>query len=143
MSVGSEILGDLVSALRACGQFAVVTLGDSADTAAPRAAVHHEGQDFFPADDRPAGRYLRLRCRVVIHTRCANAAEQAQRELDLAAAAADALLADPYRGGRCADLPIGKATEVGRVEPSGTARRPEVETAFAVRCHYELTGSQP
>ncbi|MCJ7545025.1 MAG: hypothetical protein MUP47_10790 [Phycisphaerae bacterium] len=142
MSAGSEILQDLVSALRACEQFAVVTLGDSADTAVPRAAVHHQGQDFFPADDRPDGRHVRLRCRVVIHTRCAQAAEQAQRELDLAAAAAEALLADPYRGGRCVDLPIGKATEVGQVEPSGTSHRPEVETTFTVRCHYELTGSQ-
>jgi hypothetical protein len=75
--VAGEILADLVAALRVCGQFAVVTLGDSADTAVPRAAVHHEGQDFFPPDDRPSGRYVRLRCRVVLHTRCANAAEQA------------------------------------------------------------------
>jgi hypothetical protein len=141
--VAGEILQDLVAALRVCGHFAVVTLGDSADTAAPRAAVHHEGQDFFPADDRPSGRYVRLSCRVVLHTRCADAGEQARRELDLAALAAEAILADPYRGGRCADLPIGKATEVGRVEPSGAARRPEVETAFAVRCHYETGDEQP
>ncbi len=143
MSVAGEILQDLVLALRACGQFAVVTLGDSGDTAAPRAAVQYEGQDVFPADDRPTGRYVRLRCRVVIHTRCSHAAEQAQRELDLAAVAAEALLADPYRGGRCTDLPIGKATEVGRVEPSGPARRPEGEIPFTVCCHYELTEGEP
>ena len=142
MTAASEIIRDLVSALRASGHFAVVTLGGSADTAAPRAAVHYEGQDFFPADDHPANRYARLRCRVTLHTRSSQAAEQTHRELDLSAAAAEALLADPYRGGRCCDLPIGKATEIGRAEP-GTASRPEVETSFPVRCHFEIAGEAP
>ena len=142
MAIASEILQDLVSALRACGHFAVVTLGPSSDTAAPRAAVHYDGQDFFPADDQPAGRYVRLRARVIIHTRCSHPAEQAGRELDLAGLAGEALLADPYRGGRCRDLPIGRATEVGQAEPAGTVARPEMETLFAVRCHFEIPGGE-
>lgn len=142
MTVANQILQDLVSVLRACGHFATVTLGTVGDTAAPRAAVHYEGQDFFSADDRPAARYVRLRCRVTIHTRCSHAGEQAARELDLSAAACEALLVDPYRGNLCRDLPIGKATEIGRIESAPT-NRPEVETSFAVRCHFEIPESEP
>jgi hypothetical protein len=142
VAVANEIIQNLVESLRACGHFAAVTLGGGGDTIVPRAAVHYEGQDFFPADDRPAARYVRLRCRVVIHTRCSHAGEQAARELDLSAIACEALLADPYRSGRCRDLPIGKATEIGRVDVGSTSR-PEVETSFAVRCHFELPEGEP
>jgi hypothetical protein len=48
-----------------------------------------------------------------------------------------ALLEDPFRGERCQDLPIGRATELGRSELVRGLKRPEVEMAFVVRCHFE------
>jgi len=143
VSVAAEILQDIVSALRSQGGLALVTLGAAPSaTAVPRATVIYEGQDFFPADDSDSGQQARLRCRVTLHARCDEPAQQLTRALDLAAAASEAILADPFRGGRCCDLPIGRATEVGRAEPTDSVKNPDIEVSSAVRCHFELGEQQ-
>lgn len=135
------VCDSLVQSLRSSGgdtALALVTAGESPDeTAVPRAHVIYQGQDSFAPDDSPEGRWLRLRYRVRIHTRADRDAEALGRVGELAAAAVVALLTNPYRGGVCADLPIGRATETGPVEVLTHLRRPEVAVAFEVRCHLE------
>jgi hypothetical protein len=132
----SEILQDLASALSGSGRFSMVTVGPSPQaTAVPRAAVMFEGLDFSPADDQPSASYVRLRARVVVHTRAEGPSQAASCGTDISAAAANALLEDPWRGGRCQNLPTGRATEVGRLETS-PPRGNEVELALALRCHF-------
>jgi hypothetical protein len=149
-SLDTDILNDLTAALRASGVFARVELGGRrGETAVPRASVLFERRESFPSEDWPTSRWIRLQVRVLLHTRSESAAEGAGRVADLAAAASDALLADPYRGGRCGDLPIGRATEVQLVRQakderyperatSLDVRSPERELCLTVRCHYDL-----
>jgi hypothetical protein len=137
-STAAGILQDIVSALRDTGAFREVTLGPPGESSVvPRAHVAYESQDVFPSDDSASGLWGRLRVRVTIHTRSDGRAEGTARAADLAATAAQALLADPYRGQRCRDLPIGSATEIERSEITPGIRRPEVEAAVSVRCHFE------
>jgi len=139
MAATTQILQDLVQALRQSGQFAAVSLGGGdGETAIPRASVECQGQETFRPDDSPAGRWVRLRARVVVRTRTASDAETVSRLADLCEAAIATVLADPHRGGRCRDLPIGAATEVDRVEFNASVRRPEAEASFVVRCHLEV-----
>lgn len=138
-----EILQDIVETIRGSGEFAMVTLGQAAAaTSVPRAEVICEGQDFSPADDSPSGQFARLRIRVTVHTRVDSPAKAVTRGLELCQTTAEALLADPYRNERCRDLPIGKATEIGRFETvSGSSG--VVEMAFTVRCHFSSQEGQP
>jgi len=139
MSSTADVLQDLLQTLRAGGAFALVSLGEAGSaTAAPRATLAYEGEEAFPSDDGAASRWIRLRARVIVHTRSENAAQALLRASDLCQAAGQAILSDPYRGQRCRDLPIGRATEIGRSEMSSGAFRPEVEMSFAVRCHFEV-----
>lgn len=134
-----DILQDLVATLRSTGAFAAVCLGEShQESAVPRACVVYEGQEWLPCDDEPAARWLRVRVRVTVHTRDENSGAATLRGAELCGAAAEALLVDPYRGGRCCDLPIGRATEIGQAEPRTGLKRPEVEMTFSVRCHAEI-----
>lgn len=137
-STSADILNDVVSTLRGTGQFAQVTLGKS-DTASaiPRVCITHEGEESFRPDDASSSQWVRLRACITVHTRSDNTHEATLRAVDLSGAAAQSLLVDPYRGQRCQDLPIGRATEIGRCELSRTVRRPEVEAAFYVCCHFE------
>ncbi|MFA6133385.1 MAG: hypothetical protein WC869_05135 [Phycisphaerae bacterium] len=137
-SLPEEILGDIVSALRSSGQFSLVTLGPAREaTTIPRAAVCLEGLDFFPADDERTAQWARLRVRVVLHTRSQSPTRSNEREIEICQAAATAILADPYRGGRCADLPIGRSSEAGRFDPApATPKGNEVEASFTLRCHF-------
>lgn len=138
MGATTEILQDLLQALRRSGPFATVSLGgEDGQAAVPRASVEPVGQDVFGPDDSPDGRWVRLRARVVIRTRSQGPAEAVARIGDLCEAAVAAVLADPHRGGRCRDLPIGRATEVDRVEVRTPLRLPDVEGSFLVRCHLE------
>ena len=66
------------------------------------------------------------------------AAEGVCRAIELSALASEAVLDDPYRGQRCCDLPIGRATEIGHSELVSGLKRPEVEITVAVRCHFEV-----
>jgi hypothetical protein len=139
VTVAAEIIQDIVSALRSGVGLALVTLGPAPSaTAVPRAAVIYEGEDSFPADDSPDCRHARLACRVIIHARCDQPAQQATRAMELCTAAREAILADLYRGGRCRDLPIGRATEVGRAKHVGGVKGPEVEAVLAVCCHFQV-----
>ncbi len=137
-STATEILQDIVSALNDSGLFAEVSLGISeASTAVPRAYVTYEGQDTFLSDDHSASLWVRLRVRVTIRTRSDSRGEGVARAADLYASAAEALLTDAYRTQHCCNLPIGRATEIGRSEITPGIRRPEVEMTFGVRCHFE------
>ncbi len=139
--VAKTVLDSIVQSLRSeagPSGLAVVIAGESADeTAVPRANVLYRGCDAFEPDDSPAGGWLRLRYRVEVRTRCDGAASGLGRAAELAESAVVALLADPYRGGVCADLPVGRATEIGRVEVLTQLRRPEAGVALEVRCHVE------
>jgi hypothetical protein len=137
----TEILYDLVSSLRASELFALVTLGGCGSSGGvPRAAVLLEGQDFFQADDCPATLWVRLRVRIAIHLRSDDSAESIDRAGQLCASSVQALLSDPYRGQRCKDLPMGRATEIGRTELVPGLKRPEAEVTLTVRCHFEIQG---
>jgi hypothetical protein len=139
----TEILQDLASVLRGGGLFALVTLGPSGSASeVPRAAVVFEGQDFFQADDDISALWLRLRLRIAVHIRCDDPAESIARAGQLCASVAEAILEDPYRSGRCRDLPIGRATEIGRTEFTPGLRRPEAEVSLAVRCHFQIEQGQ-
>jgi hypothetical protein len=138
MPSAADVLQDLLQTLRGTGLFALVSLGDAGTASVvPRASVWYDGQEVFPSDDDVANRWVRLRARVTVHTRSENASEAILRAADLSEAAGEAILSDPYRGKRCLDLPIGRATEVGRSEMSFASKRPEAEMSFTVRCHFE------
>lgn len=149
----TDILNDLVSALRTGGAFAVVELGGRrSESAVPRAAVLLERIESFPSEPWPTARWVRVETRVLLHARGDSPAEGLVRVSDLAAAATSALLADPSRGGRCQDLPIGRATEVQIVRharderyperaTSLDVRHPQRELCLTVRCHYEETAT--
>ena len=137
-SVVSEILSDMVETLRSTEDFRLVTLGEVASaTQVPRAAVVYEGQESLPPDDSSSTSWVRLRASISVHTRSEKGSESITRANELCEKAAEALLVDPYRGTRCHDLPIGKATEIGRSKLTGGVRRPEVEMTFDLRCHFE------
>jgi len=136
-STSAAILSDLATTLRSTGTFALVTLGASpTSSVVPRAAVTYEGQDEFRPDDTASARWMRLRSLVTIHSRSDNPAT-ADRVVDLAESASEAILADPYRNQLCQDLPTGRATEIGSIELAKGIRRPEVELSFNVWCHFE------
>ncbi len=140
MATPDDILRRLADTLRDAGLFARVSLGTDADANdVPRAAVLYDGTEELPCDDDPAARWVRLRARVTIVTRLDGDADAAARLAHLADAAAAALLEDPRRGGLCADLPIGRATEVGRAD-AVEVRRPNAETHLTVRCCFEIAG---
>lgn len=133
------ILADIVQTLREAGGFSQVVLGQApAGADLPRASVRFDGLDESRPDDRPDGRWFRLRARIVIHTRSAGTSEAVTRTLELSRSAAAALLEDPYRGQRCRDLPIGKATEVSHCAASAAVKLPEAEATLTVHCHFEL-----
>lgn len=141
-SAASAILEDLVTALRSTGAFAAVALGENeSNTAVPRANVLYEGYEEFPPDDTTSGRWTRLRARVQVRTRSSDGSEAILRVNSLCASVSAALLNDPYRGGRCRDLPIGQATELGRADLTNRLKRPEQEMTFDIRCHY-VTGGE-
>ncbi|MBS3734482.1 MAG: hypothetical protein KGY99_06095 [Phycisphaerae bacterium] len=142
-STERAILEDAYQALAASGLFAATSIGDGgASNAVPRASVTFEGRDVFISDDRPDMLWMRLRLRVVVHDRAADAADGAGRLAALSAAAGEALLADAYRSGLCRDLPVGRATEIASADPVA-ARRPEVEVALRLRCHFETQEGAP
>ena len=152
-SVETEILNDIVSALRNSGAFALVELGGSgSETTVPRATVVYETRETFASDGFPTSRWVRLKARVFIRTRSESPAEGVTRTVDLCGTAADAILQDPYRAQRCHDLPIGRATEVQLTHHARSDRYPERKTSLdvraphremslTVRCHYELPDS--
>ena len=138
-SVATEILHDVAERLRTSGLFAEVAVGSpAAASAVPRASVAYDGHDVFLSDDRANVLWVRLRARVVMHSRAARDDGRLALAADLASAVTNVLMADPWRGERCRDLPVGRATEVGRAEVASGGRGSEVEIALAVRCHYEI-----
>ena len=136
----SQILEDPTESLRSTNVFRRVTLGEApAATETPRADVICDGQEAFQPDDSAAGRWMRLRASIVIHMRSSDSREAIERFDELCRTAVDAIVTDPYRNQLCGDLPIGRATEVGRIEPVRGLKRPHLEATISVRCHFELT----
>lgn len=141
-STATQIMNDLVAALRTGGQFTLVTLGQAQSaTEIPRANVQSEGIEQTPPDDSAGTLWNRLVCRLTIHARCDEPAGTESRLAELAQGAAGAIMSDPSRGGLCADLPIGRATEVGRWSHRPGVKRPEAEIEATIRCHYETEAS--
>ena len=137
-SSAAEILETFVETLRASGKFRLVMLGDApSNSDVPRASILYEGQESFQPDDHATTRWVRLRASISIRTRSTDTAEATTRVNELCEDAMATLLEDPFRGERCQDLPIGRATELGRSELVRGLKRPEVEMTFVVRCHFE------
>jgi hypothetical protein len=138
-STATAILQDMVATIGGTGVFALASLGERPGaTVVPRAYVRLEGLDTFAPDDSPSTQWMRVRASVVVHTRGEDDAEAVARAADLCIVAGGALLADPFRGEKCRDLPVGRATEVSRHEIDASPRRPEIRASFSVRCHYEV-----
>jgi len=137
-ATATQIIQDIVQTLRDSQLFAYVAPADApGGTDLPRAKVEFDAQEHHVPDDAPAGRWVRLRARVTVQTRSDRTDRARARLVDLLNAAAEALLADPYRGGLCCDLPIGSATQIGRFTESPGIRRPELQGSFTVTCHFE------
>ena len=135
-----EIAEDLVIAFRATGEFATVGQGSPVDGAAlPSAWVRVDGVESFPADDQPGAIWQRVRLTVRVQAR-ADVPSRAQcRLVELVKTIADAALTDRHRAGRCEDLPIGAATEVGTAQPDRMLTGPDVAMDLSVRCHFSAT----
>ena len=134
-SIGT-LLDAVVSALRASGSFAHVSLGTAPAVATiPRAAVAVESLETFPADDVAGQRWQRARLTVDIHTRDTDAGDVTRRLHTLLDSAEAALLSDPSQSGICQSLPIGGATEVVSRNVTPGVRRPEAAATLTVRCH--------
>jgi hypothetical protein len=134
------VIADVVAALRRCGRFELVTAAPTDSSQTPLAAVLLEGTSLPACDDRPDAAWLRVELRVVVRAAGGDPAAAIVRAAELCDAAAAAIMADPYRGGLCRDLPCGRATEVGAAELSHTAPRPQAQMSMAIRCHAELEG---
>ena len=135
----TEILEDLVTVLRATGKFRLVTLGhDPTASDVPRASVVYEGQESIQPDDSSTSRLVRIRAGISVHTRSAEPSEALRRINELCDEVISAILEDRFRGGRCEDLPPGRATELGRIEQLRGLKRPEIEVVLSVRCHLEV-----
>ena len=135
----ADILNDLLTTLRSAGSFRQVTIGeDGAHTDVPRCAVIYDDHELFGPDDSATSNWVRLRATIRVRTRSVDVVEGIQRVHTLCQQAADSLLADPFRAQSCANLPIGRATEVGRFQLARGLKRPEVEMFFDLRCHFEL-----
>ncbi|MBI5723191.1 MAG: hypothetical protein HZA50_04475 [Planctomycetes bacterium] len=140
-SAATAILQDIVSTLRAAAPSASISLGAApAGAEVPRLAVVLEQVESFNPDDSADGRWHRLIARVIVRTRCENQPDGLARAAELCESAAESLFTDPGRSGLCSDLPIGRATEVGRTESSTTVRHPDYEMGFIIRCHFESEG---
>lgn len=142
MAEPSAIVQDLVRCLRESGLFAEVTAGGCAlQTSLPRAELLGESQEFFRPDDSAGGQWIRLRVRLLVRTRCSRQADTRNRPAELMQAAIAAIMADPYRGGLCQDLPVGLASELERVAAAADkAEKKEAvegEMAAILRFHSE------
>ncbi len=137
----NDILADIRQAIADTQAFAAVTLGADKDSAHwPRAEVMLTSTEAVPADDDPESHWFTLRANVFIHVRATHEGSAISRALDLAQTAQESLLADPYRGQRCRDLPIGRATEIGQTRPEPGFKSPYLAVAFDVRCRFESDG---
>jgi len=136
ISTASNILNHLVATLRTLDVFAEVSLAapDATRTPTPRADVTFEGLERLALDDAPEQAW-RLAAVVRITVRDERNDDALRRAIDLAGLVTDALLTDRFRGGRCQDLPRGRATVVTETKPA-TSRRPETEVRLLVNCHY-------
>ena len=142
-SMIAEILGDLCEALRGAGVFEAVTVGPDADSARwPRAEVLLISTDEKHSDDAPDQRWTELRASVRIQVRAPRPSDALERGLQLAQDAQEAILADRFRGQRCRDLPIGRATELGPAKAAPQVKPPTLAVSFEVRCPFGSQGRQ-
>ena len=139
-SPSMQILDHVTQTLRAAGIFAEVRQGDEAldGAAATRAGVTLESVAALPAGhDYTAPTANRVTIAVTIHARHDKIDQAILRAGDLAAAATSALLADPYRGGLCHDLPAGRATVVLDTRPGDKAPSGQAQVRMVVQCHFQ------
>lgn len=143
-SIAGDILKNLRDTLRAASVFESVSLGADADSAAcPRAEVTLTGVEELAPEGLADGAYRRLKAAVRVLARAAAPGEALTRALALAETARAAVLVDPFRGDRCADLPIGRATECGPLRPEPHVKPPTAAVTFEVRCHFEDASESP
>lgn len=137
-STASQILTDIMNTLVDSELFRQVNLGES-DSAnlAPRVSLIYDGLESFAPDDTCEGSWQRLRATLRIHVRSTDTVEGIRRISQLARQAGKKILVDRYRNGHCCDLPIGKATEIGRFQLNAGVRRPSLEMTCDLRCHFE------
>jgi len=136
-----EILTDILDALRDTKAFAAVTLGPDSDAARwPRAEVLLVRVERAQPDDSPQGAWWAIRAEVRICVRSTEETSALERALELAETAQAAVLTDRFRGQRCQDLPIGRATELGPADVEPAVKAPYLMVAFEVRCHFEAEG---
>ena len=135
----NAILNHLADAVREHTDLAQVTVGapSPTETSTPRAAVLSDGLTFYPTDDEEAMHWIRLRARIVVRERRDDPALLVGQLEYLGQQVRQAVMIDPFRGGLCKHLPIGRATEPGSCELSHTARLPLGEIVLALRCHAE------
>jgi hypothetical protein len=141
-SAPSQILDSIVGALRDADVFKTVALEDDSAGDAPRAVVAFDGYELLSPDDAVDRQWGRLRATVAVYTLGTAPAETAARAAELCEAAMAAVAEDPFRGGLCGDLPVGKATEVGRCQVIRTLKRPEAGMVFDLRCHFETENDE-
>lgn len=137
-SAAGQILEYLRDQLRGLDGLAAVTIGaDASSSQYPRAELVLTHLDERPADDRPAGRWFSLRAEMRVLARGQSPQEGLDRCLELAGAAQELLLADPFCGGLCQDLPTGRAMSFGAIRPLGEYRPPISAVGVEVRCNFE------
>ncbi len=142
-SITTDILNDIVQTLRSNGLFKSVMAGAcGSETAVPRASVSCEREEMFAPDDSAATRWGRLRIAIKIHTRCGESPDATERLMNLIASVIASLLAAPFRSGLCCDLPVGRATEIDGCRTATDLKRPEIEAAVDIRCHFEIQEAQ-
>lgn len=140
-STAGEILTDIRDTISGTGAFAEVTLGSHKDSVSwPRAEVLWASLDQAQADDTPGSHWLTLEAKVCVYVHSTGERKALDRALDLAQTAQEALLADRFRGQRCRDLPVGKATELGLTKVERGTRSPYLSLVFEVACHFESEG---
>lgn len=138
-SATTNILNNITQTLRSSNLLQSVTTGHrGSETAVPRATVVCEREEALTPDDSASTQWGRLRIAVKIHTRCGTSSDAAERLADLVASVIETLLADPYRSGLCSDLPVGRATEIDGCRIATDLKRPEIEAAIDIRCHFEI-----
>lgn len=142
-SAVESILSDLAAAIRQQVALAEATVGACpTSTATPRASVESDGLTWTAADDAPGVQWGRLRVRITIRSSHPQRDPLRNELEDLTQQARQAVLADPFRGGLCRHLPIGRATEWMQVDPPSGPRHPNAEVAIALRCHFEWPEGQ-
>lgn len=134
----NDILADLRDALRSVEALAAVTLGeDVLASQSPRAAIALVGLEDQRADDDLDRTWRTLTARVRVTAVATESVARLGRAVQLSSQARAAVMADPTRGGRCCELPIGPATQLGPAKVDESVPAPALCIHFDVFCRFE------